>query len=277
MEIDFAHAGRQRIEEPQQPRLGEPAAPGEAEQPVIGNEPRAAHAAAQQRRERRVERGHGTGRRPRAGAPQDVERLGRDAHRPGAVIARERDHEPADGRMKMHVAMHVDVVERQPGRAEGLELRGQLARELPPRAATEEKAESGTDKPATKGAVASHQGRYLWRRQERPAIDDDEVQADVKPRQASRPRDRIGGGGRAHHQARRGEDTVQMGALDRLVDGLVEPEIVGADDEAPQRQCAISRSRRNWKNSTPSRRRRRIISGLRTISETIEAILPARK
>ena len=36
------------------------------------------------------------------------------------------------------------------------------------------------------------------------------------------------------------------------------------------RQLAICRSRRNWKNSTPSRRRRFIICGLRTISPTIE-------
>ena len=36
-------------------------------------------------------------------------------------------------------------------------------------------------------------------------------------------------------------------------------------------------SRRNWKNSTPSRSRRFIIVGLVTISATIDAILPERK
>ncbi len=41
--------------------------------------------------------------------------------------------------------------------------------------------------------------------------------------------------------------------------------------------AALCRSRRNWKNSTPSRNRRFIICGLRTISPTIEAIFGARK
>ena len=43
------------------------------------------------------------------------------------------------------------------------------------------------------------------------------------------------------------------------------------------RQAASRRSRRKRKNSTPSRRRRFIISGLRTISPTMAAILGARK
>ena len=41
--------------------------------------------------------------------------------------------------------------------------------------------------------------------------------------------------------------------------------------------AALCRSRRNWKNSTPSRSRRFIICGLRTISPTMEAIFGARK
>jgi len=103
------------------------------------------------------------------------------------------------------------------------------------------------------------------------------MQADAEPRQTARAGDRVGGGRRADHQAGAGQNTVAACRLDGAVDGFVEAEIIGADDEPPRRQCAVSRSRRNWKNSTPSRRRRTIISGLRTISPTIEAILPARK
>ena len=99
----------------------------------------------------------------------------------------------------------------------------------------------------------------------------------MEPRQAARTRDRVGGSRPAHHEARAGEDAVAAGPLDGFVDGGIEAEIVGADDEPAQAQCAASRSRKNWKNSTPSRSRRTIISGLRTISPTIEAILPARK
>ncbi len=47
--------------------------------------------------------------------------------------------------------------------------------------------------------------------------------------------------------------------------------------ELAPRQAASRRSRRKRKNSTPSRKRRFIISGLRTISPTMAAILGARK
>jgi hypothetical protein len=102
------------------------------------------------------------------------------------------------------------------------------------------------------------------------------MQPDPEPRQTARARHGIGGGGCAHHQAGAGQEAVAACLLDRFVDRVIESEIVGADDETPP-QCASSLSRRNWKNSTPSRSRRTIISGLRTISPTIEAILPARK
>ena len=69
-----------------------------------------------------------------------------------------------------------------------------------------------------------------------------------------------------------------MGGFDGLVDRDVAAEIVGADDQLPGRlprlvpQLAISRWRRNWKNSRPSRTRRRIICGLLIISASSEAI-----
>ena len=95
-------------------------------------------------------------------------------------------------------------------------------------------------------------------------------------------RHRIRRGGGANHQARRRENTLPVRLLDRVVDRWVEAEIVGADDKALCRgrrlpQPGISRCRRNWKNSTPSRSRRRIISGLRIISPNSEAIFRRRK
>ena len=67
-----------------------------------------------------------------------------------------------------------------------------------------------------------------------------------------------------------------MRLLDRFVDFGREPKVIRGDDQGLQ--CAISRrSRRKWKNSTPSRSRRFIICGLASISATIEAILPERK
>ena len=96
------------------------------------------------------------------------------------------------------------------------------------------------------------------------------MQTDAKFGQSAGTRHRIGGSICPDHQARGGEDSVPMRLFDRLVDCRVEPEIVGADDQSPQ--LVISRPRRNWKNSTPSRRRRRSICGLLTISATSEAI-----
>jgi len=106
-------------------------------------------------------------------------------------------------------------------------------------------------------------------------IDEHHMQADPQVRQATGTGYRVSRGGRADHQARSRQNAVLVGLLDSFVDGGVEPEIVGADDQAPQ--LAISRLRRNWKNSTPSRSRRRIICGLLIISATSEAILPRRK
>jgi len=81
---------------------------------------------------------------------------------------------------------------------------------------------------------------------------------------------RIARGRASDHQARGRQDPVAVCLFDRLVDRNVEAKIVGADDQLPQ--LAISRLRRNWKNSTPSRSRRRSICGLLTISATSEAI-----
>jgi hypothetical protein len=67
-----------------------------------------------------------------------------------------------------------------------------------------------------------------------------------------------------------------VGDLDGVVDLFGKAEVVRRDDQAVQ--CASSLCwRRKAKNSTPSRKRRFIICGLRIISPTIAAILGARK
>jgi len=102
------------------------------------------------------------------------------------------------------------------------------------------------------------------------------MQPDRKPRQPARQLDGGRRRRRSDYQARCGQDSFGMGALDGLVDFISEAKIVRRDNEIFQ--CAISRrSRRKRKNSAPSRRRRFITSGLRTISPMIDAILPGRK
>jgi len=102
------------------------------------------------------------------------------------------------------------------------------------------------------------------------------MQPNPEPGQASRDFDSPSRRRRAHYQARRGEDAFEVRALNPPVDLVGEAEVVGRENQIFQ--CAVScRSRRKRKNSTPSRRRRFITSGLLTISPMIEAILAGRK
>ena len=161
------------------------------------------------------------------------------------------------------------------GRAKRLELRADLARELTPNSRQKEKPKAGARHVSVEPAVAPHEAADFGARQSRRAVDQDQMQADPQVRQPARARHGVGRRRGRDHQAGGRQNAVPVRLLDGLVDGGVEAEIVGADDQAPQ--LAISRLRRNWKNSTPSRSRRRIISGLLIISATSEAILPRRK
>ena len=84
---------------------------------------------------------------------------------------------------------------------------------------------------------------------------------------------------RRDHQAGSRQNPFAMGQLDRVVDFAGGAEIVRGDDQALQKLETImsSRVRRNWKNSTPSRKRRTIISRDVSISPTISAIFEGRK
>jgi hypothetical protein len=77
-----------------------------------------------------------------------------------------------------------------------------------------------------------------------------------------------------------------MGTYHGVIDFGGRPEVIRRDHQALQLQLGVSspplqaasrRERRNWKNSTPSRKRRFIISGLAIISATIDAIFDGRK
>jgi hypothetical protein len=74
-------------------------------------------------------------------------------------------------------------------------------------------------------------------------VDQDQMQADVQIWTPAGACHCIGGSSASDHQARGRKDSVPMCFLDGLVDGRVDPEIVGADNQPPQ--LAISRLRRN--------------------------------
>ena len=178
--------------------------------------------------------------------------------------------------MKVEVPVRIDVVERQPGGPIGLELPGDFLRDLPPERRPHCDFRAVAGEVVAQASAAVEQARYLRAIRHRIAVDQHDVQPDAQIRQRPCPFDCIGRRRRADHEARGTQDAVSVRRLHGGVDGLTEPEIVRRYDQVVQ--CAGSRrSRRKAKNSTPSRSRRTIISGLRTISATIAAIFGARK
>ena len=178
--------------------------------------------------------------------------------------------------MQVEVVMSVDVVERQTGGAKRRELRVDLRGELATHPRASEYVDADLHQVSAQPPIPIHEIRDALGRQRRKPVDQYQVQTDPQGRQAARHGDRLGRGASAHHQAGGRENAALMRDLDGLIDLRRKAEVVGRDDQ--RYQCGASRrSRRNWKNSMPSRSRRFIISGLLAISPTIDAILLLRK
>ncbi len=176
----------------------------------------------------------------------------------------------------MEVLVHVDMLEHQSGAGIRLELSPDFGAQLAPQCRASGDIDRQPDKIASQPAGAVHQVGDLLRRQRRSAFDQHQVQADAQARESARATQRIVGGRSADHQACGRQDAAPVRLFDGDVDLIRQAEIIGRYDQVLQ--CATPlRCRRNWKNSMPSRRRRRIISGLRIISETMAAIFGARK
>jgi hypothetical protein len=169
-----------------------------------------------------------------------------------------------------------DVIEPEARRAEGLELGADLRSHLPAHMGQKEHRGAGERHIRPKPSALVNQIRHGRRRRQRLGVDQRQMQADSEPRQAPHQLYGLGRRRRSDHQACCGQNAFDMRALDGLIDLVGETEIVGRQNQIFQ--CAVScRSRKKWKNSTPSRKRRFMTSGLLTISPRIEAILPGRK
>jgi hypothetical protein len=167
-------------------------------------------------------------------------RLGfeRQAHRTHAVFAADLENQRQHRRVQMEMLVRVDVIERQPGRGESIELRANLARKLRAHGGQEEEPEPVADHRIAETAIRADERGNRLVRQRRRAVGKHEVQADAQARQAPRALNRIAGGGLAHHQARGGEHAVAMRALHRRIDARMQAEVVGREDE-----CALRRQR----------------------------------
>jgi hypothetical protein len=145
--------------------------------------------------------------------------------------------------MKMHMLVRVHMVELQTSCAKRLELRADLCRKFASNSRQKEEPNGGARHIRIEPAVPTDKTRNKASRQNGTPIDKNQMQADPQIRQPTRTRHGVGGGSAADHQARSRQNAVQVRLFDGLVDGTVEPEIVRADDQAPQ--LAISRLRRN--------------------------------
>ena len=176
----------------------------------------------------------------------------------------------------------VEVVAGQAGGAEGGQLRGDLGPQL---GAGGGRGGQGQPEPrhvVAEAAIGPDQRRDARRRQHRAAVRQGQVQPDGQPRRRGGPGPGLRARRAADHQARGGQDAVAMGLFDGGIDLGAPPEVIGRDDQPLQAAafgCALAvfRSRRKWKNSTPSRSRRTSICRSRIISPQMEAIFGARK
>ena len=173
----------------------------------------------------------------------------------------------------------IDMVEREPGCAERLELRTDLAPELARGPTAERKTETRRAPCSGRSAIAAQEPGDLAIRQHMTAVDQHEMQADTQPRQAARARHRVGRGGGADHQAGGGQDAVPVRLFDRLVDRGSSPKSSAQTIEraAPDgarhlpARAGTGRTRRLRAGGGASSR------GLLIISATSEAIFRRRK
>jgi len=128
----------------------------------------------------------------------------------------------------------VHMIEKQAGGAKCLELRADLRCELTANLWQSEKPHAGSAHIRVEAAVPAHQTGNFGAGKGRKPINEHQMQADPQVRQATGTSYRIGDGWSADHQARGRQKSVPVSLFDSCVDGGIEPEIVRADDQAPQ-------------------------------------------
>src|SRR5258708_14910772 len=165
--------------------------------------------------------------------------------------------------MEMEMFVRGAMIQGEARGAESFELRRDLGSELSACLVVEEHdgAEGGHIR--AKEAVATHHMRHGRSGKGWPAFDQHQMQADTQGRHAPRACDRVSRCRRRYHQARRCENAAAMRRFDGVVHFAGGAEIIRRDDQSLQ--AASRRARKKWKNSTPSRKRRFIISVLTII------------
>lgn len=163
-------------------------------------------------------------------------RLDRHPHRPHAILLADRRDHAEHNRVQLKVLVGVDMVEREPGAAEQIELCGDFAAELAARVAIRHQFECQPDHVAPEAAILVGKLRDLVGAKGTPPFDQNQMEAEAQPRHRSGPPHGISGGGSRDHEAGGGQNARSVSLLDRLIDLRREAEIIRRDDEPVQRR-----------------------------------------
>jgi hypothetical protein len=257
MRVDFRHASRELAQYSLEARLNHRPGPRNADDLVGGVQVLPASALFQMR-DPRCDEPVATRLHRWIDGIEQPGGLPRHPQRSHAISGTDLQNLPGNGRMQVKMVMSIHVVERQAGclirRKLRLDFGGDLSLHLRPKENIATQSEHIAAQISLRVDKVGHAlGRQRW-----ATVDQDEVKAHAQRRKPTGARHCIVKSGASYHQAGRAQYSVGVCELDGLVDFLCQTEVVGGDDQRLQR--AISRrSRRYWKNSTPSRRRRFII------------------
>jgi hypothetical protein len=131
----------------------------------------------------------------------------------------------------MKVMMRVDVIEREAGVLERLELGADLGGDLAARAGVAKDANAGADHISRESAIAADEVGNSLRRQHGNAIDQHEMKPDTQIGHAPGACYRVRRGLACDHQAGGGQNAAAMPCFDSLVDAGFETEIIRCDDK----------------------------------------------
>ena len=128
----------------------------------------------------------------------------------------------------------IAVIKRQSGSMVRLELRNNLGRQLTPRLAIAHKKTTEGDEIRAERACFIHQIGNRGRRKHRPTLSEHEMQSNTQRRQSLGARNRIGRGGRHHHQTCGSENAFAVRQFNRLIHFGRRAEVVRRDNETFQ-------------------------------------------
>ncbi len=180
MDVDFGKSGRQAGCERGQARGGHPAGPGKTEHVIRRPHPGPPDLPAEKPgpgRERAGFEGN-----PLTAGSEHGRGLARNPDRREAEAPADLDHEPPDGRVKVHVLVRIGMLEEKTRCCEGGELGADFARELTAERGAEEIADAEPRLIGGKPAVPIDEIGDFRAPEHGRALDKNEVQADAEAR-----------------------------------------------------------------------------------------------